>query len=147
MATAAKMLLVLALAGLPVCAVLAEPWGAPASITHPTAASRAALERAVSQALTHGAPVRLAADALTHGSQLIVGPAQARDARGIPLNGRELRRPQHFRLLLRGSQCVLLHVETGKARVLAHTTCRPLSTGNASVTPKDDILRLGSRLS
>lgn len=147
MTTTAKTLLVLALAGLPVCGVRAEPWGAPAIITHPTAASRAALERAVSQALTHGAPVRLAPDALTHESLLIVGPVQARDKRGIPLNGRELRRPQHFRLLRRRSQCVLLHVETGKSRVLAHTTCRPLSTGNASVTPKDDILRRASRLS
>ena len=126
MRTTAKMLLVLALAGLPPCRVLAEPWGAPAIITHPTAASRAALERAVSQALTHGAPVRLAPDALTRQSQLIVGRAQARDARGIPLNGRELERPQHFRLLRRGSKCVLLHVETGKLRLLAHTTCTPL---------------------
>ena len=141
------MLLVLALAGLPPCSVLAQPRGAPAIITHPTAASRAALERAVSEALTHGAPVRLAPDALTHQSLLIIGNTQVRDARGIPLNGRELRRPQHFRLLRRGSQCVLFHVETGKLRVLAHTTCRPLSTGNASVTPKDDILRLASRLS
>ena len=120
------MLLVLALAGVPLSRVLAEHWGAPAIITHPTAASRTALERAVSQALTHGAPVRLAPDALTRQSLLIVGRAQARDARGLPLNGRELERPQHFRLLRRGSKCVLLHVETGKSRVLAHTSCRPV---------------------
>jgi hypothetical protein len=131
MRSTAKMLLVLTLAGLPVCAALAEPWGAPAIIMHPTAASRAALERAVSQAF-HGVPVRLAPDALTRDNQLIIGRAQARDARGLPLNGREIERPQHFRLLRRGSRCVLLHVESGKLRVLAHTTCRPLARGNVS---------------
>ena len=126
------MLLVLALAAVPPCRVLAEPWGAPAIITHPNAASRAALERAVREALTHGAPVRLAPDALTHESLLIIGRAQARDAHGIPLNGRELGRPQHFRLLRRGSKCVLLHVETGKSRVLAHTTCRAVRADSLS---------------
>jgi hypothetical protein len=126
------MLLVLALTAVPPCRVLAEPWGVPAIITHPTAASRAALARAVSQALTHGAPVRLAPDALTRQSLLIVGRAQARDARGIPLNGRELGRPQHFRLLRRGSKCVLVHVETGKSRALAHTTCRPVPSDSVS---------------
>jgi hypothetical protein len=70
----------------------------------------------------------LAPDALTRDSLLIVGRAQARDARGLPLNGRELERPQHFRLLRRGTKCVLLHVETGKSRTLAHTTCRALPT-------------------
>lgn len=68
----------------------------------------------------------LAHDALTRDSLLIVGRSQARDVRGVPLNGRELGRPQHFRLLLRGSQCVLLHVETGRSRALPHTTCRAL---------------------
>lgn len=131
MKTTAMMLLVLGLAGLPACAVRAQPRGAPAIITGPTAASRAALERAVSGEF-HGSHVRLAPDALTRDSLLIIGRAQARDARGIPLNGRELERPQHFRLLRRGSQCVLLHLETGRARVLAHTTCRVLPAGNVS---------------
>jgi hypothetical protein len=128
----AAMLLLLALTGLPASRAGAEPWGAPAVITHPTRASRAVLERAVSQAIAGGAPVRLAADALTRESLLIVGRAQARDARGIPLNGRELGRPQHFRLLRRGSRCVLVHVETGKLSVLAHTSCRVLPDGNVS---------------
>ena len=132
------MLLILTLAGLPAC----EAWpqeeaGAPAIITHPTAASRADLELAVSQALG-GGPVRLAADALTRDSLLIVGRARARDIRGLPLNGRQLGQPQHFRLLRRGSQCALLHVETGKSRVLKHTTCRVLPGSNADLTPNAD---------
>jgi hypothetical protein len=130
--SAAQRLLILALAALPPGCVLAQPQGVPAIITHPTAASRAALERAVSQILSGGAPVRLAPDALTRQSLLIIGRAQARDARGLPLNGRELERPQHFRLLRRGSKCVLLHVESGKSRLLAHTTCRALPADTVS---------------
>jgi hypothetical protein len=122
--------LTLTLAALPACRAWPATAGAPAIITHPTAASRADLELAVSQALG-GAPVRLADDALTRNSLLIVGRAQARDARGLPLNGRELGRPQHFRLLRRGSHCMLLHIESGRSRVLTHTTCRVLPDGHA----------------
>ena len=127
---AGALLLGLTLVTVPAC----RPWpdaaaAVPALITHPTPASRADLELAVSQALG-AAPVRLADDALTRDSLLIIGRAQARDARGLPLNGRELERPQHFRLLRRGSHCVLLHVESGKSRVLAHTTCRVLPLGH-----------------
>lgn len=119
------MLLLLPLAGLPACSAWPADAGTPAIIVHPTAASRADLERAVSRAF-HGKRVRLAADALTHESLVVVGRAQALDVRGLPLNGRELERPQHFRLFLRGSQCVLVHLETGAAQVLTHTTCRTL---------------------
>lgn len=123
-------LLGVALISVPACR--AWPDAAPAAaaiIIHPTAASRADLERAVSQELG-GAPVRLADDALTRDSLLLIARAQARDARGLPLNGRELGRPQHFRLLRRGAQCVLLHVETGRSRVLTHTTCSVLPPGH-----------------
>jgi hypothetical protein len=121
----------LALTGLPACRSGSAPPPRPALIAHPTAASRADLERAVSEALG-GAPVRLADDALTRDSLLIVGRAQARDVNGVPLNGRELGRPQHFRLLLRGPRCVLLHVETGKSRALPHTMCRVSPKAHAS---------------
>lgn len=124
-------LLVLTLAALPACRTWPAEQGAAAVITHPTAASRADLALAVARAF-HGAPIRLADDALTRESLLIVGHAQARDARGLPLNGRELQHPQHFRLLRRGWRCVLLHVETGESHVLTHTTCRVLPARNGS---------------
>ena len=122
-------LLVLALVTLPACRTWPAERSAPAVIAHPTAASRADLERAVSQAFG-GAPVRLASDALTHDSLLIVDRAQARDARGLPLNGRALGRPQHFRLVRRGARCALLHVESGREHALPHTTCRVLPNSN-----------------
>lgn len=124
-------LLVFALIALPACRAWPAAPAHPAVIIHATAASRADLERAVSAAFG-GAPIRLADDALTRSNLLIIGRAQARDARGIPLNGRELERPGHFRLLRRGSHCVLLHVETGKSSVLMHTRCQVLPSGHSS---------------
>ncbi|MGH8290181.1 MAG: hypothetical protein ACREV7_14335 [Steroidobacteraceae bacterium] len=125
-----RSLWVLALAALPACRAWPTPPAVPALVTQATAASRADLELAVSQALG-GTPVRLAHDALTHDSLLIVGRAQARALNGVPLNGRELGRPQHFRLLEQGSRCVLLHLETGQSRVLPHTSCHASPEGNS----------------
>ena len=126
----AAALLALVLVTLPACRAWPDAAAAaPAVISHPTAASRADLRLAVSRALG-GAPARLADDALTHDSLMVVGRAPAHDVSGLPLNGRELGRPQHFRLLRRGSQCVLLHVETGDLLVLEHTTCHVLLPGH-----------------
>jgi len=141
-------LLVFALIALPACRAWPAAPGHPAVIVHASAASRADLERAVSEAFG-GKPVRLADDALTRDSLLVVGRAQARDARGIPLNGRALEHPRHFRLLRRGSHCILLHVETRKSSVLMHTQCRVLPSGHSHHSPltlKNDSLRLGSQL-
>lgn len=128
----AAALLALTLAGPPAFAAPSHATDAPAVIVRPTAASRADLARAVSRALG-GAPVRLADDALTHDSLLIIGPTQPRDARGLPLNGRELGRPQHFRLLRRRSHCTLLHIESGRSQVLRHTACRVLSSRGSAL--------------
>jgi hypothetical protein len=124
-----RALWVTALAALAACRASPAPPAVPALITPVTAASRADLELAVSRALG-GAPVRLADDALTRRSLLIIARAPARGSNGVPLNGRELGRPQHFRLLERGSRCVLLHLETGESRLLPHTRCRASPQGN-----------------
>jgi hypothetical protein len=124
-------LLASALIALPACRAWPAAPEHPAVIVHASAASRADLERAVSQAFG-GVPVRLADDALTRDSLLIIGRARARDERGIPLNGRELEHSRHFRLVRRGSHCVLLHLETGKSSVLTHTQCQVLPSGHSS---------------
>lgn len=128
---ASAVALLVALTGLPACRAWPAPPALPAVITQATPASRAELERAVSQALG-GAPVRLADDALTRDSLLVIGRAQARAANGLPLNGRELGRPQHFHLIERGARCILVHIESGRARVLRHTHCRASPEGNTS---------------
>ena len=98
------------------CASFA-PEDVPAVIDKPTAESRAELAQAVSSAL-NGAPVRLADDALTRDSLLIIEK---------PHTGRDMDKPEHFRLLKSGMHCVLVHERTGKRTTLASTTCRSSS--------------------
>ena len=78
-----------------ICArqTLSAPELQPALLTNPTAQSISELQRAVRDAL-NGAPVRLAGDALTQNSILVVERVQPRDAAGLPLNGRELGKPE-----------------------------------------------------
>ena len=39
------------------------------------------------------------------------------------LSGRELDKPEHFRLVKMGERCELVHERTGKRTTLASTTC------------------------
>jgi hypothetical protein len=94
----------------------------PAVIVDPTPESREALAHAVRSALG-GAPVTLADDALTAGSDLVVERAHHRDPQGLPANGRELGAPEHFRLVKRGGDCVLVHERGGERATLPATAC------------------------
>jgi hypothetical protein len=96
----------------------------PAVLTNPSARSRAELVHLVSAAL-NGAPVRLADDSLTRDSTLIIDRVQPRDAAGRPLDGRTLERPEHFRLVTHGSDCILIHERTGKRQILRSARCQP----------------------
>ena len=83
---------------------------------NPEGAGQLELAQAVSSAL-HGAPVTLADDALTRDSLLIIERAH--------LSGRDLDKPEHFRLVKIGKDCALVHERTGKRTTLASTTCVP----------------------
>lgn len=96
----------------------------PAVVAKPTVESRAEIAKVVGGAM-HGVPVALADDALTRDSVLIIEPAIARDAQGVPLDGRERRPPQHFTLWMNGSRCVLVHEETHRRFTLKSATCAP----------------------
>jgi len=104
----------------------------PALIDHPTSQSRAELKQIVSTAL-NGAPILLADDALTRESVLIVERVRPRDAHGILLNGRELERPEHFRLVKSGKRCFLVHEHTSRYWPLRSTACRAPHRGRATV--------------
>jgi hypothetical protein len=104
------------------CQMLPAQEPQPAVLTNPSAQSISELQRVVRDAL-NGVPVRLAADALTHDSVLVIERAQARDAAGLPLNGRELDKPEHFLLVKRGAHCILIHQRTGKHWALRSATC------------------------
>jgi hypothetical protein len=106
--------------GLAVAACSAE---VPARIVAPTPESRAELNHAVSRALG-GIPVTLAEDALTESSVLTLEHAPP-GAEGRAATGRELDRPERFRLLKVGMRCVLVHESDGAHTLLTQTTCAP----------------------
>ena len=112
------------LVALSACAQRSARPEVPAVLTSPTEATRAELLRAVGEAM-NGAPVTLAADALTREDTLIVERAERRDTKDMNLGGREMRRPDHFRLVKHGAACVLVHVETGRRWTLSSATCSP----------------------
>lgn len=91
----------------------------PALIVEATPASRAEIQRVVSSAL-NVSKVTIADDALMRDSLLIIEPAQ--------LMGRDLRRPEHFHLVLNGSTCVLVYRRTDARYELEATRCRAEET-------------------
>jgi hypothetical protein len=108
----------------PACETLSAGEQPPATLSSPSAQTRAELRRVVSDAL-NGTPVTLADDALTQDSVLIMEHIRPRDAAGLPLNGRELGKPERFRLIKHGSHCILIHERTGKRWRLGSATCIP----------------------
>jgi hypothetical protein len=106
------------------CHARAAPRDVPAVITRPTAQSRAELVRVVSRALERPT-VTIADDALTADDTLIVERTARRDARGLPLDGREKGRPERFRLVQNGARCLLVHERSGRRWTLRSATCSP----------------------
>ena len=94
----------------------------PAVISEPTSQTRAELVEAVSAALG-GATVTLADDALTRDNTLVVERKRHLDPSGLPVNGRDLGRPETFRLVKNGADCVLLHENSGRRFPLSQTAC------------------------
>jgi hypothetical protein len=127
-AASGATLAVAAMLGLTACATASGREDLPAVLTEPTAESRAELARQLSEAL-HGAPITIADDALTRDSTLIIERARPRTADGVPLSGRETGRPEHFRLVKKGSRCVLVHERTGRRWTLKAATCSPFHGG------------------
>jgi hypothetical protein len=117
--TCARAALLLAAAA---CRTAPARHDVPAVITEPSARSRAELEQAVSAAL-NGASVTLRDDALTHEDALIVERIRHRDPNGILIEGRDMGRPERFHLVKNGTECVLVHENTGRRFPLSQTTC------------------------
>jgi hypothetical protein len=109
------------------CGILRGQSPVPALLVSPSAQTRAELGRVINAALH--VPVRLADDALVHESALIVDRTIRRDAAGTPLDGRGLGKPEHFRLVMQGSSCVLIQDRTGKSWALMSATCVRAPTG------------------
>ena len=88
------------------------------------ARSTAELRNVISSALD-GVNVTIADDALTRESTLIIERGMSRSVDRGPELGRNLGRPNHFRLILDARQCFLVHEETGLRWMLGDTECMP----------------------
>lgn len=95
----------------------------PAVISAPTDAARAELYAAVIESL--GMPITLADDALTHESTLSIERTPIRDSSGRRIEVRERTKPELFRLVKRGEDCVLIHERTQTETVLRAARCSP----------------------
>jgi hypothetical protein len=93
----------------------------PARIVNADADSRAALQAAVDEAL--GNDVLLAEDALTDGSLLTIERWPAGTMENPVPQGRILEKPIQFRLVINGSDCILIDQRNESRHVLEDTEC------------------------
>jgi hypothetical protein len=126
MRTTVRLQIAIALCAITACTTTPAANDVPAVIVGSDTQSRADLQSAVSKALDRTS-VTLADDALTHDSSLTIEPVRLRDPQGSiaqgRAQGREMRMPEHFRLVKSGHHCVLIHERTGQRMELANTKC------------------------
>ncbi len=103
------------------CQTLANGEDVAARITNPTAHSRAALQNTVNDVLN--TDVALADDALTDSSVLIIEQHPPRNMQSPSSQGRNMDTPIRFRLVLNGSDCILIDQRDNSRYVLEMTTC------------------------
>lgn len=95
----------------------------PALLSPSADAARREIQVLIGDAL--GGNVLLSDDAFTRNSQLVIERRPQRDPAGNRLPGRVLEEPGRFRLALRGGECILLHVNSGRHWVLNQAACVP----------------------
>jgi hypothetical protein len=93
----------------------------PARILDPGPASRADLQSAVDEAMQQS--VALAATALTDSDILIIERQRPRSAEGRLATGRNMDLPVQFRLVINGSDCVLIDTRDDSRSPLRNTRC------------------------
>ena len=103
------------------CQTVAADYDRPARIVDPDAASRAALQAAVNEAL--GTEVMLAESALTDSSLLTIENWPAGSMSNRVPQGRVLDMPIRFQLVKNGDDCFLIKQQDGARYLLADTEC------------------------
>ena len=103
------------------CQTLASGEDVAARITNPTDYSRAALQNTVNVVLN--TDVALADDALTDSSVLTIERNPPRSMQSPPAQGRNMDTPIQFRLVLNGSDCILIDQRDNSRYLLEKTTC------------------------
>ena len=113
--------LILAALACAACQTVEADYDRPARIVNPDAASRAALQAAVNEAL--GTEVMLADDALTQSSWLAIENWPAGTIDNPVPQGRILEKPIQFQLVRNGDDCMLIRQSDGARYPLADTEC------------------------
>ncbi len=103
------------------CQTMATGTDVPARITSPSAASQAALQNAVNDALH--TEVLLAASALTTSSILVIERNPPRSMQNQGATGRNMDAPMRFHLVLNNSECILVDQRDESRHLLEDTTC------------------------
>ncbi len=103
------------------CQTMATADDVAARISKPTAASRAALQNAVNDALNTN--VMLADDALTTSSNLSIERSPPRSMQGQTATGRNMDPPIRLRLVMNDSVCILIDTRDETRYPLDNTTC------------------------
>jgi hypothetical protein len=95
---------------------------APALLVQPSDASQQELRATVAR-MMGVASVSLAKDVFLATSLMVIEKNRPRGADGIQLSGRDFDKPEQFRLLKSGNQCVLVKLSTGAHEVLQKSQC------------------------
>jgi len=103
------------------CQTMATGTDVPARITNPSAASRAALQNTVNEALH--TEVLLAASALTTSSILVIERNPSTSLQNQAPKGRIMDPPMRFHLVLNNSECILVDQRNESRHLLEDTTC------------------------
>ena len=103
------------------CQTMATADDVAARISKPTAASRAALQNAVNDALNTN--VMLADDALTTSSNLSIERSPPGSMQGRTATGRNMDPPIRLRLVMNDSVCILIDTRDETRYPLDNTTC------------------------
>jgi hypothetical protein len=114
-------LLVSVLVALTACQTTSSTNDVPARISNPSAASRAALQNVVNDALR--TEVLLADDALTQSSMLVIERKPPRTMQNLPATGRNMDPPIQFRLVTNGNDCILIDTRDGSRHPLENVSC------------------------
>ena len=103
------------------CQTLADGYDKPARIVNPDDASRAALRETVNRAF--GVDVTLADNALTDSSVLTIERSPRPTMENPNPLGRNMEMPFQLRLVINGTDCVLIDQRDRTRYVLASTSC------------------------
>ena len=105
------------------CQTVVDDYDRPARIVTPDARSRAALQAAVNSAL--GTNVILSDSALTDSSVLTIENMPPPTMENPMPRGRVMKLPIQFRLVVNGTDCVLVNQQDRSRYLVPNTSCEP----------------------